>query len=110
MVLSLLPLESFHKRGRRIFVLTDVSIASGIKVIKEPSLDDNTFIYTVNDVAQRSIDYWTRRLESKTDTRIRIKQTTLTIAEVQPRFMMNRQSGQPLQSLSDNNYSKLATS
>lgn len=36
--------------------LTDVSIASDMKIIKEPTLEDNTFIYAVNDVAQRGID------------------------------------------------------
>ena len=36
--------------------LTDFSIANDMEEIREPSLEDNTFIYTINDVAQRSID------------------------------------------------------
>jgi hypothetical protein len=47
--------------------LTDASIAGGMKVISEPSLDDNTFIYVTNDVAQRAVDI-ARGDSSKTDT------------------------------------------
>src|ERR687895_1525897 len=45
-----------EERAREFRSLTDVSIASGMKVIKEPTLEDNTFIYAINDVAQRGID------------------------------------------------------
>ena len=61
--------------------LTDVSIASDMKVIKEPTLGDNTFIYAINDVAQRGIDI------AQGDARVRqilddakSKQATVTIA------------------------------
>jgi hypothetical protein len=46
--LGVLPEE----RAREFRSLTDVSIASDMKVIKEPTLGDNTFIYAVNDVAK----------------------------------------------------------
>jgi hypothetical protein len=36
--------------------LTDVSIANDMKVIKEPTLEDNTLIYAINNVAQRGVD------------------------------------------------------
>ena len=45
------------KEGVREFrSLTDISISANMKVIKEPSVDENTFIYAVNDVAKRGID------------------------------------------------------
>ena len=79
--------------------LTDVSIASDMKVIKEPTLGDNTFIYAINDVAQRGIDI------AQGDARVRqilddakSKQATVTIAAVQPTVMTDRQSGKLLYS------------
>lgn len=45
-----------EERAQEFRSLTDVSIASDMKVIKEPTLEDNTFIYAVNDVAQHGID------------------------------------------------------
>jgi hypothetical protein len=48
--------------------LTDVSIASDMKVIKEPSVDENTFIYAINDVAKRGIDIAQGDAKSKAAT------------------------------------------
>jgi hypothetical protein len=48
--------------------LTDVSIASDMKVIKEPTLGDNTFIYALNDVAKRGIDIAQGDAKSKADS------------------------------------------
>ncbi len=45
-----------EERAGEFRSLTDVSIASDMKVIKEPTLEDNTLIYAVNDVPQRGID------------------------------------------------------
>jgi plastocyanin len=88
-----------EERAREFRSLTDVSIASGMKVIKEPTLEDNTFIYAVNDVAQRGIDI------AQGDTRIkqilddsRAKEATVTIAAVQPTVMTDRQSGELIHS------------
>ncbi len=88
-----------EERAREFRSLTDVSIASDMKVIKEPTLKDNTFIYAVNDVAQRGIDI------AQGDTRIkqildesRAKEATVTIAAVQPTVMTDRQSGELLHS------------
>ena len=47
--LGVLPEE----RAREFRSLTDVSIASDMKVIKELTLEDNKFIYAVNDFAHR---------------------------------------------------------
>ena len=70
-----------------------------MKVIKEPTLGDNTFIYAINDVAQRGIDI------AQGDARVRqilddakSKQATVTIAAVQPTVMTDRQSGKLLYS------------
>jgi uncharacterized secreted protein with C-terminal beta-propeller domain len=45
-----------EERAREFRSLTNVSIVSDIKVIKERTLEENIFIYAVNDVAQRGID------------------------------------------------------
>jgi plastocyanin len=88
-----------EERAREFRSLTDVSIASDMKVIKEPTLEDNTFIYAVNDVAQRGIDI------ARGDARVKqilheskAKEATVTIAAVQPTVMTDRQSGELLHS------------
>jgi plastocyanin len=88
-----------EERAREFRSLTDVSIASDMKVIKEPTLEDNTFIYAVNDVAQRGIDI------AQGDARVKqildeskAKEATVTIAAVQPTVMTDRQSGELLYS------------
>jgi plastocyanin len=82
-------------RAQYFHSLEDVTIASNLKVIKEPTLGDNTFIYATNDVAQRGIDI------AQSDPRVRqiledakAKQATVTIAAVQPTVMVDRQTGE----------------
>jgi plastocyanin len=84
-----------EERAQYFRSLEDVTIATGMKVIKEPTLGDNVFIYAINDVAQRGIDI------AQADQRVRqilddanAKQATLTIAAVQPAVMIDRQSGE----------------
>jgi hypothetical protein len=84
-----------EERAQHFRSLTDVSIATEMKVIKEPTLGDNAFIYAINDVAQRGIDI------AQGDQRVRqilddakAKQATVTIAAVQPAVMIDRQSGE----------------
>jgi plastocyanin len=84
-----------EERAREFRSLTDVTIASDMKVIKEPTLGDNTFIYAINDVAQRGIDI------AQGDQRViqilddaKSKEATVTIAAVQPTVMVDRQSGE----------------
>jgi plastocyanin len=84
-----------EERAQYFRSLEDVTIATGMKVIKEPTLGDNTFIYAINDVAQRGIDI------AHADARVRqilddakSKQATVTIAAVQPAVMIDRQSGE----------------
>ena len=88
-----------EERAREFRSLTDVSIATGMKVIKEPTLGDNTFIYAINDVAQRGIDIAQRdpRVKQILDD-AKAKQATMTIAAVQPAVMIDRQSGELLYS------------
>jgi plastocyanin len=88
-----------EERAQHFRSLTDITIATDMKVIKEPTLGDNTFIYAINDVAQRGIDI------AQGDQRIRhilddaqAKQATVTIAAVQPAVMIDRQSGESLYS------------
>lgn len=91
-----------EERAQEFRSLTDVSIASDMKVIKEPTLEDNTFIYAVNDVAQHGIDI------AQGDARVKqildeskAKEATVTIAAVQPTVMTDRQSGELLHSSAD---------
>jgi plastocyanin len=84
-----------EERAQYFRSLEDVTLATGMKVIKEPTLGDNTFIYATNDVAQRGIDI------AQGDQRVRqilddakAKQATVTIAAVQPAVMIDRQSGE----------------
>ena len=88
-----------EERAREFRSLTDVSIASDMKVIKEPTFDDNTFIYAVNDVAQRGIDIvqGDARVKQILDES-KVKEATVTIAAVQPTVMTDRQSGKLLHS------------
>ena len=88
-----------EERAGEFRSLTDVSIANDMKVIKEPTLEDNTLIYAVNDVAQRGIGI------AQGDPRVKLilnesksKEATMTIAAVQPTVMTNRQSGELLHS------------
>jgi plastocyanin len=84
-----------EERAQYFRSLEDVTIASDMRVIKEPTLGDNTFIYATNDVAQRGIDI------AQADTRVtqilddaKARQATVTIAAVQPTVMVNRQTGE----------------
>jgi plastocyanin len=88
-----------EERAQDFRSLTDVTIATSMKVIKEPTLGDNTFIYTINDVAERGIDIVQRdpRVNQILDD-AKAKQATVTIAAVQPVVMIDRQSGESLYS------------
>lgn len=88
-----------EERAREFRSLTDVSIATGMRVVKEPTLGDNTFIYAINDVAQHGIDIAQRdpRVKQILDD-AKAKQATVTIAAVQPAVMIDRQSGELLYS------------
>lgn len=84
-----------EERAQHFRSLTDITIATDMKVIKEPTLGDNTFIYAINDIAQRGI------IIAQGDQRVRqilndaqAKQATVTIAAVQPAVMIDRQSGE----------------
>jgi plastocyanin len=88
-----------EERAREFRSLTDISIATDMKIIKEPTLEDNTFVYAVNDVAQRGIDI------AQGDSRVKqildqskVKEAAVTIAAVQPTVMTDRQSGKLLHS------------
>src|ERR671923_2049829 len=84
-----------EERAREFNPLTDVTIQSDMKVLQEPTLQENVFIYAVNDVAQRGIDI------AQSDARVKqildeskAKEAAVTIAAVQPTVMIDRQSGE----------------
>ena len=70
-----------------------------MKVLQEPTLQENVFVYAVNDVAQRGINI------AQSDARVKqildeskAKEAAVTIAAVQPTVMIDRQSGELLHS------------
>ena len=84
-----------EERAREFRPLTDLSIATNMKVIKEPTLGENMFVYAVNDVAQRGIDI------AQSDSRVKqiideakSKEAAVTIAAVQPTVMANKETGE----------------
>lgn len=84
-----------EERAQYFRSLEDVTIASDMRVIKEPTLGDNTFIYATNDIAQRGIDI------AQSDPRVRqilddakARKATVTIAAVQPTVMVDRNTGE----------------
>jgi plastocyanin len=88
-----------EERAREFNPLTDVTIQSDMKVLQEPTLQENVFVYAVNDVAQRGIDV------AQSDARVKqildeskAKEAAVTIAAVQPTVMIDRQSGELLHS------------
>lgn len=88
-----------EERAREFNPLTDVAIQSDMKVLQEPTLQENVFVYAVNDVAQRGIDI------AQSDARVKqildeskAKEAAVTIAAVQPTVMIDRQSGELLHS------------
>jgi plastocyanin len=84
-----------EERAQYFRSLEDVTIASDMRVIKEPALGDNTFIYATNDIAQRGIEI------AQSDPRVRqilddakTRKATVTIAAVQPTVMVDRNTGE----------------
>lgn len=45
-----------EERAKEFRALTDITILSDMKVIQEPTPQENVFIYAVNNVAQRGVD------------------------------------------------------
>ncbi|MFL6502996.1 MAG: plastocyanin/azurin family copper-binding protein [Nitrososphaera sp.] len=74
-----------EKAAARFNTLTDVSIATNYKVIKEPTPQDNTLVYTLNEVAEKTIPI------AEKDPRIKeiidnahTNKAAVTIAAIQP--------------------------
>lgn len=88
---GLLP-EEQAKQFQRLDIL---SISSEMKVLQEPTPDHNTFIYAINEVAQRGIDI------AQGDERVieildqaADRKASVTVAAVQPTLMIDRKSGE----------------
>ena len=67
-----------------------------MKVIQEPTLDDNILIYAVNDVAQQGIDIVKKdaRVRQILDDAIEKEKAAVTIAAIQPTVMVDRKTGE----------------
>lgn len=92
---GLLPEES----AKQFHTLGNVTIQSGMKVIQKPTLQNNIFIYAINDVAQRGIDIaqGDPRVKQILNQAQEVK-AAVTIAAVQPTVMVDSQSGQVMYS------------
>ena len=82
MVTNLLP----EQLAQRYNPLSEVSIKTDYRVIKTPSLQDNTFIYAINPVAEKALRM------AQNDTRVKQiineqKDKAVTIAAIQPILM-----------------------
>ncbi|MDF2727465.1 MAG: protein of unknown function with C-terminal blue (Type 1) copper domain [Nitrososphaera sp.] len=83
-----------EKAAAHFNALTDVTMDTNYKVIKEPSPTDNTFIYALNEVAEKSIPI------AEKDARVReiiesgSAGKAVTIAAVQPTVLEYRSNGQ----------------
>ena len=95
-VMSILVLTDSlpEKAAARFNTLTDVSIATRYKVLKEPTPDDNTFVYAINNVAEKAIPI------AEKDPRIReimdsahTNKAALTMAALQPTVYQYRSDG-----------------
>ncbi|MDQ3977079.1 MAG: hypothetical protein M3264_11190, partial [Thermoproteota archaeon] len=82
-----------EKAAARFNALTDVTMNTNHTVIKEPSPTDNTFIYALNEVAEKSIPI------AEKDPRVReiieggSAGKAVTIAAVQPTVLEYRNNG-----------------
>lgn len=88
---GLLPEES----AKEFHALTDVSLQSEMRVVQEPTVEDNVFVYVVNDVAEQGLEI------ARADERVqgilagaRERGAVVTIAAVQPTLLQDRQTGQ----------------
>jgi plastocyanin len=71
-----------------------VSIATNYKVIKEPTLEDNTFVYAINEVAEKAISIAEKdpRIQEIVDS-AHANKAALTMAAIQPTVYQYRSDG-----------------
>lgn len=83
-----------EKAAARFNTLTDVSIATNYKVIKEPTLEDNTFVYAINEVAEKAIPIAEKdpRIQEIVDS-AHANKAALTMAAIQPTVYQYRSDG-----------------
>jgi len=95
-VMSILVLTDSlpEKAAARFNTLTDVSIATNYKVIKEPTLEDNTFVYAINEVAEKAIPIAEKdpRIQEIVDS-AHANKAALTMAAIQPTVYQYRSDG-----------------
>jgi plastocyanin len=83
-----------EKAAAHFNALTDVTMDTNYRVIKKPSPADNTFIYALNEVAEKSIsiaekDPWVSDIIKSSSA-----DKSVTIAAVQPTVLQYRDNGQ----------------
>ena len=84
-----------EKAAARFNTLTDVSIATNYKVIKEPTPEDNTFVYAINEVAEKAIPIAEKdpRIQEIIDSAY-VSKAAVTIAAIQPTVYQYRSDGE----------------
>jgi plastocyanin len=83
-----------ERAAARFNTLTDVSIATNYKVLKEPTPQDNTLVYTINDVAEKAIPIAEKdpRIQEIIDS-AHTSKAAVTIAAIQPTVYEYRSDG-----------------
>ena len=83
-----------EKAAARFNTLTDVSIATNYRVIKEPTPEDNTLVYAINEVAQRAIPIAEKdpRIQEIIDS-AHTSNAAVTIGAIQPTVYQYRSDG-----------------
>lgn len=88
-----------EEHASQLHPLTNISLNSEVKVIQQPTPEDNTYIYAVNDIAQQGIDIAQNDPQVKRILEeLKSKAATITIAAVQPTVIANKETGELLHS------------
>lgn len=83
-----------EKAAAHFNALTDVTMDTNYRVIKEPSSTDNTFIYALNGVAEKSIPIATKDPRVREIMESGSEGRAVTIAAVQPTVLEYRNNGE----------------
>jgi len=83
-----------EKAAAHFNALTDMTINTNYKVIKQPSSTDNTFIFALNEVAEKSIAIAEKDLRVREIIQSGSAGKAVTIAAVQPTVLEYRNDGQ----------------
>jgi plastocyanin len=90
-----------EENARNFNALTDISMQSDLRVIREPTIEENVYAYAINDVAVQAfaIAMTDPRVNEILENSQNLK-ATVTIAAIQPTLFAHRDTGELLHSSS----------